>query len=76
MTSKRTVRIGENQSADQYKEYDKMVTIQILNERDVTLTDIIFNSDRTLKFIKSELSKDDLKKLMLKIIDDHYDRYK
>jgi hypothetical protein len=73
--ARKTIRITGNSSAKEYKEFEQMVSIQVLDDN-LSLTDFIFNNDRSLKFIKSELSKDELKKLMLKVIDEHYEKYK
>lgn len=72
---RRSIRITGNQSAKEYKEFENMVSIQVSDEH-FSITDLIFNDDRSLKFIKSELSKDEVKKMMMKIIDEYYEQYK
>lgn len=75
MALKTSIRMSDNLSAKKYNEYEKMVSIQLTDD-DIKLTDFIFHENYSLKFIKSELTKDELKMLFIKLIDQYYDQYK
>jgi hypothetical protein len=73
--TRKSVRISDNFQAKTHDEFDKMVSIQVV-DKDLSITDFIFNEDRSLKYIKSELTKEQLIKIMVDLVNDHYDKYK
>lgn len=71
--AKSGIYLKENRKKEEYQE---MLTICANKGLHIYLTDIIFDKDKQIKAIKSELPKNVLKSKMNKLIDEFYERYK
>jgi hypothetical protein len=65
-----------NIKATEYKEHKNFISIMSSEGKNkYACTDIIFHEDRTIKSLKSDLSKDEVKKLLNDMVDQFYEKY-
>lgn len=71
------ISITPNRKANEYNEFDTMVTITELNysKDHIKVCDIIFNKDGEFKEINSEIEKEKVKEILNKLVDDNFIRY-
>jgi len=67
--------IRNNNKSKKYKEFKLMTSVNIENPVEVQVVDFIFNEDGSLKQISSELSKEETKEVLNRLIDNNYEQY-
>jgi len=67
--------IRNNNKFKKYKEFKLMTSVNIENPLEVKVVDFIFNEDGSLRKISSELSKEETKEVLNRLIDNNYEQY-
>jgi hypothetical protein len=68
-----TVYQMNNEKAESLKEHKNFVAIK--GERKDMCTDIVFDEKGKIKNIFSELSREEVKKILSDMVDEHYEKY-